>query len=161
MLDSPGLYMIRCRTTGQYYIGSTSRSFRLRFSEHRTQLRRGVCSIPALQAIATQYGLDDLDFVPLKVLAQHELVQREKEAIATLKPALNIDGHRTRGRYERWDKIAVGGEEISIPDAARKYGLEPNTIRTRLRRGLSGDDLIALPHKAPRKPNQGWYSRKR
>lgn len=161
MLNLSGLYMIRCRTTGEYYIGSTARAFRLRFSEHRTQLARGVCTIPRLQEVATRYGVDDLDFVPLKVLCEAERDAREKEAIAQLRPTLNVDGARPRARYDRWEPITVGGRTMTIYEAAREFDLEHNTIRYRVKRGLTGDELVAPPYKAPSKTPRKPYIRRK
>lgn len=146
------LYMIRCRTSGEYYIGASTRELRFRFAEHRTQLGRGVCTIPLLQAAHDRYGEDSLDYVPLREFPDAELLQREREAIETLKPALNTDAARGRKPYQRWPLIVVQGEEMSMEDAARKFDIVYQTIRARYRKGVRGDALVAPPHAAPRKP---------
>jgi hypothetical protein len=149
-----GIYMIRCRSTGEYYIGATARTFSQRFVEHRTQLGRGVCSIPLLQDRATRYGVSDLEFVPLKEFPPSELAAREQEALALLKPVLNICYVRAKGSYQRWDKIEIEGSLYTVTEAARAFGVLARTIRMRIERGLTGTSLIARPHEAPRKPYQ-------
>lgn len=156
------LYLIRCRTTGDYYLGATTREIRLRFNEHQTQLRRGVCSVPLLQAAHDTHGMGSLDFVPLRQFPDDVLHLREREAIETLKPTLNVDGSlASRKPYERWPEIEVDGQTMTMEAAARRYGLVCQTIRARYRRGLRGDALVATAYQAPRKANRGWYSRKK
>lgn len=161
MLNQSGIYLIVCRPTGEQYVGGTKVSFGTRFTAHRTQLRRGVCSVPKLQEAHDKYGMEALAFIPLKAFPPEEIAAREREAIEFLKPALNTCGVGGRASYARWEPIVVGGQQMTVTEAARRYGLEPNTIRLRIKRGLSGDDLIAPPHKAPREPNRGWYSRQK
>ena len=151
MLDLPGIYMIVCLPTGERYIGGTTRSIHRRFVEHQTALRRGVCRTPRLQAAYDEHGPSAFDYIPLKNFPPEEVAIREKEAIDTLKPALNIALARGKGRYARWDEIEIGGQCYTVTGAARAFGLEPNTIRLRIKRGLTGEALIAQPHKAPRK----------
>jgi hypothetical protein len=151
MLNLSGLYMIRCRITGEYYIGSTARPFHQRFSEHRTQLTRGVCSIPRLQEAVNLYGLDAFEFLPLAPLCEAERTAREREAVETLKPAYNTDGANSRPRYRKWPPITIQGVSYTIGQAAREFGVEHHTIRARIVRGLTGAALVAKPHQAPRK----------
>lgn len=151
MLEKSGLYLIRCRPTGEYYVGATKTSFRQRFTEHRTQLGRGVCTIPLLQQRATEHGVDALDFIPLREFPVEELAAREKEALETLRPALNIVHTRAKGSYQRWPKIDIDGTLYTVGEAAKKFGLLPRTLRMRIERGLTGQALVAPPHAAPRK----------
>jgi hypothetical protein len=151
MLDFPGVYLICCRPTGEMYVGATTTSFRQRFTEHRTQLGRGVCTIPLLQQRATEHGVEALEFIPLKAFPIEEIAAREKEALDLLKPALNIVHVRSKGSYQRWPKIDIDGTLYTVGEAARTFGILPRTLRMRIERGLTGQALIAPAHAAPRK----------
>lgn len=158
--DMAWLYMIRCRSTGEYYLGATTRSPHTRFIEHQTQLRRGVCTIPLLQAAVDKHGLDAFDFVPLREFPDSEIAMREREAIETLKPALNVDGSiAARKPWDRLPPVEIGGITTTLADHARRAGLHYRTVKFRYGRGLRGEALIAPAHKAPRKANRGWYSK--
>ncbi len=152
MLENSGVYMILCRTTGEFYVGGTKTSFEQRFREHRNQLRRGACLIPKLQAAYNQHGEEAFEYRVLKDFPPAEVDAREKEALTALQPALNTCYVTTKGKYRRWDKIVVDGASYSIGAAARKFRLEARTIRLRVERGLTGEALVAPAHKAPRKP---------
>lgn len=72
--------------------------------------------------------------------------------------------HKTHGRPRKPKgarRFEVGGRMLTVLEIATEAGLNCETVRGRLARGLSGDDLIAPPHKAPRKPNRGWYSQQK
>ena len=47
-------------------------------------------------------------------------------------------------------KFFLNGEEMTISQASRKYGIGKTTIRFRLSKGLKGKYLIAKPHKGKR-----------
>lgn len=151
-----GVYMIRCRQNGWYYIGGTTLPFPVRFDAHRSMLRRGK-GPRLLQACYDLHGEDGFDFVPLKTLPPHEVAAKEAEAIATLKPDLNIygsDKHRAqpRGRSLNVPTYVVRGENLTTAEIAQRYGLKHATVRKRVQRGMFGDDLAAPSHGAPRKP---------
>lgn len=146
-----GIYMILCRPTGEYYLGATARPFETRFTEHRTQLGRGICTIPLLQQRAAEHGVEALEFTPLKEFPVSELAAREQEALALLKPALNTCHVRAKGSYQRWDRVEIEGRDYTVAEAARAFGVLARTIRLRIERGLTGLSLVAPPHKAPRK----------
>lgn len=160
MLDCCGIYMVLCRPTGEYYLGSTKRSFRVRFAEHRTQMGRNLGVTPLLQAAYDTYGPDALEYVPLCVFPPDEVADREREALATLKPSLNGDHVRQRARFERWEKIDVAGKSYTIEEAAREFGLIPNTIRNRVRRGVKGLALVAAPYEAKQQRRKVYQRRK-
>lgn len=152
MLEKSGVYLVRCTPTGEYYLGATTTSFRQRFNEHRTQLGRGVCTIPLLQARAARYGVEALEFIPLRDFPLEEIALREREALELLKPALNVCHVRPKGNYERWDKVEIRGKLYTPAEAGRAFGVLTRTIRVRIERGLAGEDLITPPHAGVRKP---------
>jgi len=55
-------------------------------------------------------------------------------------------------RSHRARRYLVGTEMLTVGDLAIKTGLTSETIRDRLRRGLTGEALCASKHRAPRKP---------
>jgi hypothetical protein len=151
-----GVYMIKCRNNGMFYIGGTTYTFEERFGAHRSCMNQGK-SAPRLQACFELYGPESLEFIPLKEFPPEEVAAREAEAIETLKPQLNTyktdRPRRWPPRYLRTAKLyEVNGEMLSVPDLAKRYGIEEATIYTRAQRGLRGNALVAPKHRAPRKP---------
>lgn len=145
-----GVYMLKCRVSGLRYVGGTKHSFEQRFSWHRTALATGTAS-KMLQACDTLYGPDNFEFIPLKEFPPEEVHDREREAIEALKPELNIYGVRPRAAPAA-ALYDVGGRKLTIEQIASEARVHEETIRSRLRRGLTGDALLAGKHSAPRKP---------
>lgn len=48
--------------------------------------------------------------------------------------------------------VEIGGRRLSIKEVAREAGVGEETIRQRMKEGLTGAALLAGKHKAPRKP---------
>lgn len=46
-------------------------------------------------------------------------------------------------RTTKW--LRIGGERITISNAARRYGIKKNTIRTRLRAGWTDEEAVTVP----------------
>jgi uncharacterized protein YjcR len=64
----------------------------------------------------------------------------------THKPALNtakVAGSSQGVRRATAQRYCVRGEWLSISEMSEKYGIQNVTIRQRLRRGITGDDLVA------------------
>lgn len=150
----PGVYMIRCRPTGRYYIGGTKMAFETRFDRHRSHMRCGKAP-RLLQACYDLYGLEALDFVPLQEFPPELVAEKEREAIETLKPDLNIYGVRPAEHLAV--EYDVEGKPMTVAQIAQATGLHEETIRARMARGMTGAALLAGKHKAPRKP----YTRRR
>ncbi len=151
-----GVYMIRCRENGWYYIGGTEMDFEVRFDRHRSQLRRGK-GPRLLQACYDLHGEKGFDFVPIFPCPADQVHAKEMEAIATLKPDLNIYGAgrgraRPRGFTADAPTHEVGGEYLTIREIAARCGVGVETIRKRLQRGVTGQALFAGVHAGPRKP---------
>ncbi len=151
-----GVYMIRCRENGWYYIGGTEMDFEVRFGRHRSMLQCGKAP-RLLQACYDLHGEQGFDFVPLYPCAPAEVAAREREAIETLKPDLNVYGVRVarpRGLSGSASPrtYVVNGKEFTLDELEMTFGVGRETIRKRLKRGLTDTALIARPHAAPRKP---------
>lgn len=140
MLDQPGVYMIRSRTTGEKYIGGTEESFSRRFANHRTRLAGNAHSSPRLQAIYNRYGADDLEFVPLKAFPVDQVRRREQEAVQRLKPELNT--HRAINADRVPEPIDKPVAEMSVEEIAAAAGVHPLTIKYRMSVGATGDELL-------------------
>lgn len=147
-----GIYMIRCTTNGRYYIGGTTLSFECRFARHKSQLRRGKAP-RLLQACHDLFGIESLEFVVLHQCAPEEVLSKEQQALRELKPDLNVYHVRAReGATSEPSSAMIGGEDLSISDIAARAGVCEKAIVARIKRGMSGDALLAEKHKAPRKP---------
>jgi len=74
-----GIYKILNRTTGKFYIGSSSRSIEGRWIEHLSGLRRNSHYNPRLQRAWNKYGEEDFDFIVLEeVKDKKQVVVREQ-----------------------------------------------------------------------------------
>lgn len=146
----PGVYLIRCRVSGLKYVGGTKHGFEERFAWHITALRCGKAA-RKLQACYDLYGPDNLDFIPLKEFPADEVHEREREAIADLKPELNIYGVIARSGAPV-TKYQVGDRQLTVTEIAAEAGVHEDTIRARIARGLTDTALIRGKHAAPRKP---------
>jgi hypothetical protein len=86
----PGVYAIRTSLDGRLYIGSTQ-SFRKRFTQHRTELKRGTHHATRLQALVNEHGLDVLSFHLLELALPgqdlRELEQRHLDLHLPADPA--------------------------------------------------------------------------
>jgi len=86
-----GIYLIRCKTNGKIYIGSTKQSFRARFSNHCKFLTKGKLSNFILQNDFTKYGVEEFEFEILSVTLDEDNVHMlEKQFIDLLKPEYNV-----------------------------------------------------------------------
>lgn len=109
-----------------------------------------------LQACHDLHGADGFDYVPLKTWPPEEVHARELEAIATLKPDLNIYGNdkikaRRRGAAADPATHEIDGEWLTIEQISERFDVGVETVRKRIQRGMTGKDLGAAPHAAPRK----------
>ena len=74
-----GIYKILNRTTGKFYVGSSSRSIEGRWIEHLSDLRRNSHYNPRLQRAWNKYGEEDFDFIVLEeVKDKKQVVVREQ-----------------------------------------------------------------------------------
>ena len=154
-----GVYMIRCRRNGMYYIGGTTLSFVDRFDRHRSALRRQKAP-RLLQACHDLYGMGSLEFLVLKAFPPEEVADREAQAIAELKPDLNVYGVRKglpRGARAEPVQHLVDGELLTLGEMVKRSGLASATIRARMLRGLTGSELLKPAYKTVRKAYGGTY----
>ncbi len=72
-----GIYVIRNKTNGKIYIGS-SKNIRRRMHEHRSELRRGIHDNDHLQKAWRKYGEDAFEFEVLEQCEVAMLIEREQ-----------------------------------------------------------------------------------
>lgn len=87
-----GVYAIRCLTNNRVYVGSAARSFRHRWSRHRTDLRRQKHCNKALQNAWNKYGDQGFQFEILLVCDPSECIVNEQRFIDELKAATKSFG---------------------------------------------------------------------
>lgn len=126
MVHHGGIYVIHCVMTDEYYVGRTKNSFEARFSSHKSQLALGVHHAPNLQKRYDTYGPSGLKYVILKRLPAKLIARYEQDAIRQLKPTLN----------------GYGAKTAAVAWLAHTSGVDRDTIRARMKRGLTGDALI-------------------
>ncbi len=85
-----GIYMITCTANRKRYIGS-SVDVRGRWSQHKTDLRRGKHSNVHLQRCYDKHGIGQLVFEVVEEVAPDRLFTAEAAWLAELIPELNIN----------------------------------------------------------------------
>lgn len=123
-----GLYRIRCRVTGEHYVGS-SVGMLARWRSHKAKLKAGKHVNHKLQAAWNKHGADAFEFEIALVIESKELeraqralaralIKAEQKLMITEKPAFNLAlraGLETaKGRPSWWHE---GGERA---ERARK-----------------------------------------
>jgi group I intron endonuclease len=122
--DTTGIYEILCVPTQKRYIGSTQRSFRKRWAQHRSELRRGIHPCLALQRAWNKYGEAVFEFTVLqRGVSSERLVEREQ---------FYIDQARNLwGKHHVFNTCDWAGTRKGVPqsDAVRKAISEGNKAR--------------------------------
>lgn len=86
---SPGVYMLRSKSNPDiYYIGSTV-DLRNRMQDHITKLNNLRSEHLKIQSHVNKYGIDDLEFIVLKLCSIDHLEYYEQYYISELHPILN------------------------------------------------------------------------
>lgn len=85
-----GIYQILNNINGKFYIGSTARSFKIRWKRHITDLNsQNHCNIH-LQRAWIKYGKQNFSFKILKVCEPVDCIKYEQEYIDNLEPEYNL-----------------------------------------------------------------------
>jgi hypothetical protein len=114
------IYMIRCKTTGEIYVGATRTSLDKRWARHVWKLQQHVAS-PLLQAVYDKHGLRSLRVVDLGQVDDDVLVDAERAIIRDWRPSLNQQMQTTspkkrdamRAYYRR--KRGITGAAADLP----------------------------------------------
>ena len=111
MLNQCGVYTITNRVNGKVYVGSTGKSFKVRWMVHRKALRKNTHHAKKLQHSWNKHGEENFIFAPLLICApEHALFyeQRAMDVFASrgelYNTALGIL-YLKRGRYADAEKL--------------------------------------------------------
>lgn len=85
-----GVYKIFNKLTGDFYIGSSSRSFKHRFYQHKNYLKNGKHRNPHLQNSWNKHGESNFEFVILATCPKEYCIKLEQWFLDTLKPQYNL-----------------------------------------------------------------------
>lgn len=150
-----GVYIIRCTATGELYVGATKTNFRQRVANHKSALHRGDHHVPLLQTRWNEHGEEAFEFAMLREFPPEDVHRRERQAIACLRPAFNLSnppvGCPKGARHEDALRVDIDGRLWTIEQVAAHAGVTSAAVRARLKRGLSGNQLLARSHGAKRK----------
>lgn len=88
-LDQKGIFLIRCVPTGDTYIGSTTRNFRIHWKELRKQMRnlQNPRVSRRLRHLWQNYGDEGFEFEILEVT--NRISSRKKYYLNLYRPSLN------------------------------------------------------------------------
>lgn len=153
-----GVYTITHKETGKCYIGSTRRSFALRWYNHKTLLRNGKHHSRYLQNAWNKYGEEAFDFAVLIECAPNEAIANEQRAISEYNPVFNVtkvldqtltftvdDETRaimSRKKRDAAPKHLVNGELLTLADIAERYNIPKHRLIRRAMRGITGNALL-------------------
>ena len=140
----PGVYIIRCKPTGELYVGGTKgRLFCYRFANHRIALRKGE-GPPLLQVAWDLHGEAAFEFVPLREFPRELVREKEAYALWKLKPALNKKHARCIEAERRGISPATAAARVkqgNDPFTPQKTGPKgPHPVRKR----YEGKSLVEL-----------------
>jgi len=85
-----GVYLIKNKITGNYYVGSSVNIYR-RSSGHKSKLLANKHSNQHLQNAINKYGIENFCFEILELCSKEEVRKKEGFYITKLKPHYNID----------------------------------------------------------------------
>jgi group I intron endonuclease len=122
MADSTdsGIYEIVNLTNGKRYIGS-AKSFARRWYMHRRELGIGKHHSRHLQRSWDRHGADAFAFRVLELCAVSDLIDREQEALDSLRPAYNIS--RVAGSTLGVKYTAQGRANVSAALKGKRIGI--------------------------------------
>jgi len=160
-----GVYVITCTPTGKQYVGSAARSFAQRWRQHRYLLRRGLHHAPHLQNAWRKYGEDAFVFAPIVRCPPDQVIEHEQRLIDTMHPEFNtmrVAGSTVgfrfteeqiemlRGRPQSTSKrYEFRGEQLAVPEIAKRLQVTPAAIYTRLRAGGGVEPRATLDFTTP------------
>lgn len=110
MTKLSGVYLIRQKSTGLYYLGSSCH-IRKRWQQHRRELNDGIHHNYRLQAAWNKCGADDFWFMVVDKCAPQDLIYTEQFFLDTLKPWLPENGFNHAKNAE---KTALGIKRTDV-----------------------------------------------
>lgn len=163
LIRKTGVYVITHIPSGLRYVGSAARSFKHRWSCHRTDLRRGIHHSKWMQNIYNKYGLNVFKFDIVLVCRPEDCIMYEQMFLDILQPRFNTSktagstlgtkatdekrANMRKGWEQRGvDRFEVRGEMLTRKQIVAKYPhITYDMILHRVKDGKRGEDLIAPP----------------
>jgi len=157
-----GIYSIRNKTTGKYYIGS-SKNYKFRLYNHRKKLKQGKHANEYLQNAFNKYGLDDFEFEVLEEYTEELLCAMEcywcnilkvhnRDFGYNIKPILPYSSHKLANetkdkirnkhlgkKYEFKHKSEEHKKKIGIANKNRKHSEDFKKMRSEFGKLLVGE----------------------
>ena len=136
LLESKGVYKITNKINGNFYIGSTIRSFKDRFKEHCGKFmlflnRGGRLDNPILWKAYEKYGIENFQVDILKVMNNatlNEILEQEEKYINELKPLYTICQNPTKGVIPNRNKKLTDSWKEHIREKSKLYKHSPETL---------------------------------
>lgn len=166
MIDThqTGVYMIKNRTTGKFYVGSTSSSFKKRIYHHKLHLNRGTHDSRYMQNAWNKYGADDFKFSVLVICAKDMCLFYEQLFLDALSPAYNTAkvagsilgvklSEETRKKFsklkrEQYARHDWKGKIRSLAEIAEMEGIDYKMLISRVSGlGRTVAEAVAEPYK--------------
>ena len=162
--NQTGVYMIKNKISGKFYIGSASLSFRKRMALHRVHLRRGTHDSRHMQNAWNKYGEDDFAFSVLVVCAKDMCLFYEQLFLDALNPTYNtakIAGNCLGVRHSDEVKKSMSvlqrkkrakhewkGSLRSLVEIAEMEGIDAKMLNSRVNGlGKLVADAVLMPYK--------------
>lgn len=121
MSSNIGIYKITNLLNNKIYIGSTSKSFNIRWGNHKSKLKDNKHYNKHLQYAYNKYGSDNFKYEILEVCLKEDLIKREQYYIDTLKPQYNINPEANRPINYKNPKSQKHIENLKKAALLRKY----------------------------------------
>lgn len=159
-MKNSGIYIIKNTQTGSSYVGSAV-NIQSRWAAHRHSLRHHKKSPPKLQRAWDKYGEAAFVFDVLATCSKEDLLREEQRWIDALKPRYNTremaesnfgvkwsdETNSKKGRPNKlltYDNVTAG-----LSTMAKKYGLPPSTVSSRLAHGWTVEAALTIPWMSP------------
>jgi len=146
--DSSGIYVIHSKITDFIYIGSASKTFSRRWSEHIFELKNLRHTNGLLQFLYCRYGLDNLDFYIIEVCSPKDCLKRESYHVNNLIPELNLNtlfgsygfDSKLRQEWDDWYSTSEGKQFKRRTLTAKRE----KWIKTTVGRDCARHDILCL-----------------
>lgn len=143
-----GIYMILCRLSGGFYIGSTAKGFESRWSVHRNYLRAGNHHSRYLQHAWNKYGEETFSFLVLEVVAPEKCLSTEQGWLDDLRPRYNMRPNATSNLgFKHSDDTKRKWSETRRGSGNGMYGAKHSAeTRARISAAKKGKPVKGRPH---------------
>ncbi len=146
--DSGTVYLITNTVNGKRYVGITASTFKQRKAQYKSAAKSTFEQRPITRAMR-KYGFDKFKFEILNQTAQTfpELLALEEKYVAQFDTYRN-GYNATPGGESGGRAVEINGVEYpSVAVAALTHGIDPGTLVSRLRRGMTPEVAIAFEYR--------------